>query len=85
MRIIRHTLGSFIHSEFDMTAVEANQYIPLININRDYIREDIRYYNKPNLKVNVTTKGNTLKNIKDGFEIIYGDMFFSTSSWARLN
>ena len=69
MRIIRHTLGSFIHSEFDMTAVEANQYIPLININRDYIREDIRYYNKPNLKVNVTTKGNTLKNIKDGFEM----------------
>lgn len=69
MKIIKYTLGNFISSEFDMTTVEANQYIPLININRDYTRNDIRYYNKPNLKVNVTTKGNTLKNIKDGFEM----------------
>jgi hypothetical protein len=54
---------------FDMTAVAANNYIPLIYINREYVREGLRYYNKPNLRENVITKANTLKNIKDGFEM----------------
>lgn len=69
MRIIHNTLGNFTPSMFDMTAVAANNYIPLIYINREYVREGLRYYNKPNLRDNVITKANTLKNIKDGFEM----------------
>ena len=69
MRIIHSTLGTFTPSMFDMTAVAANNYIPLIYINREYVREGLRYYNKPSLRDHVITKANTLKNIKDGFEM----------------
>jgi hypothetical protein len=69
MRIVYYTLGHFTPSMFDMTAVAANEYIPLISIGKEYVREGLKYYNKPNLRQNVVTKGNTLKNIKDGFEM----------------
>jgi len=63
------TIGVFTRSLFDMTAVAANEYIPIIAFYKEYTLEDgLRYYNKPNL-TNFINKPNTLKNIKDGFEM----------------
>ena len=68
MNITKYTLGSFIRSPFDMTAVIANDYIPLVAISTTFEREGLVYYNKPCFE-RYTSKPNTLKNIKDGFEM----------------
>ena len=68
MNITKYTLGSFIRSPFDMTAVIANDYIPLVAISTTFEREGLVYYNKPCFE-RYTSKPNTHKNIKDGFEM----------------
>lgn len=70
MRITPSSLGYFTRSEFGMTAVIANDYIPLIAINAITEQEGIVYYHKPSF-INTLSKPNTLKNIKDGFEMSY--------------
>lgn len=68
MKITKYILGHFTRSPFDMTAVIANDYIPLIAIGTTFDKEGFVYYNKPSFE-QYTSKPNTLKNIKDGFEM----------------
>ena len=69
MIITRSTIGSFSTSEFDKTAVIANDYIPLFAFQQAIIQEGgIGYYSKPSLE-NCLVKGNTIKNIKDAFDM----------------
>jgi hypothetical protein len=68
MKISAYSLGNFIPSEFDMTAVITNEFIPLIAINSIVNKEGLQYYFKPSFERHIK-KPNTLKNIKDGFEI----------------
>ena len=70
MNIIKYSLGNFGRSLFDMTAIIANDYIPLIAINTTFNREGLVYYNKPSFESYIS-KPNTLKNIKDGFEMAH--------------
>jgi len=86
MRIVRDMVGTFIPSDFDITSLAANDYIPLYATQKYYYKgSDVCYYNKPSFE-NCTRKPNTLKNIKDGFEIahstrrieINGRVFFIT-------
>ena len=70
MKIIKYALGNFVKSSFDMTAVIANNYIPLIAIYNMTEREGLLCYSKPSFEVSIS-KPNTLKNIKDGFEMGY--------------
>jgi hypothetical protein len=53
-----------------MTSIIANDYIPLITINHTVEIEGLLYYYKPSFDVTVK-KPNTLKNIKDAFEMAY--------------
>lgn len=69
MIITRSTIGSFSTSEFDRTAVIANDYIPLFAFQQAVIKEGgISYYNKPSFE-NCLVKANTIKNIKDAFDM----------------
>jgi hypothetical protein len=69
MRLTYSTIGVFTRSLFDITAVAANEYIPINTFNKEYTLGDgLRYYNKPSLQ-DANYKPNTLKNIKDGFEM----------------
>lgn len=68
MKITKYSLGNFIRASFDMTSVIANDYIPLIAINHTVEIEGLLYYHKPSFDV-ILKKPNTLKNIKDGFEM----------------
>jgi len=69
MRLTYSTIGVFTRSLFDITAVDANEYIPINTFNKEYTLGDgLRYYNKPSLQ-DANYKPNTLKNIKDGFEM----------------
>ena len=61
-------IGNFIPAEFSLTPVVANDYIPLISLERYTIREELKYYSKPSF-TRFIRKPNTLKNIKDGFEM----------------
>lgn len=71
MIITRSTIGSFSTSEFDRTAVIANNYIPLFAFQQAIIQEGgIGYYNKPSLE-GCLVKGNTIKNIKDAFDMAH--------------
>lgn len=70
MRITVHTIGSFVFSEFDMTPVIANEYIPLASINNMVEKEGFLYYFKPSIDKFIT-KPNTLKNIRDAFEMAW--------------
>lgn len=71
MIITRSTIGSFSTSEFDRTAVIANDYIPLFAFQQAIIQEGgIGYYNKPSLE-GCLIKGNTIKNIKDAFDMAH--------------
>jgi hypothetical protein len=62
------SLGNFIPSEFDMTPVVANEFIPLIAFNTIVDQEGLKYYFKPSFE-NYVRKPNTLKNIRDSFEM----------------
>lgn len=86
MRIVRDMVGTFIPSDFDITSLAANDYIPLYATQRYYYKgTEVCYYNKPSFE-SFIRKPNTLKNIKDGFEIahstrrieINGRVFFIT-------
>jgi len=68
MRITLHTIGTFYGSQFTITPIIANDYIPLIAFQTKFIRESLFYYGKPSFEKTVS-KPNTLKNIKDGFEL----------------
>lgn len=70
MNIIKYSLGNFGRSLFDMTAIIANDYIPLVAISTTFEREGLVYYNKPSFNVTYK-KPNTLKNIKDAFEMAH--------------
>ena len=83
MRILVTTLGGFTASKFDMTSEHANEFIPLIAMQTMVVKEGIQYYHKPSFE-KYFKKPNTLKNIKDGFEMgattrkieINGKLFF---------
>jgi hypothetical protein len=68
MKIVKYNLGNFVRASFDMTSIIANDYIPLIAINHTVEIEGLLYYFKPSFDVTIK-KPNTLKNIKDGFEM----------------
>lgn len=70
MRITVQTIGSFVFSEFDMTPVIANEYIPLSSINNMVEKEGFLCYFKPSIDKFIT-KPNTLKNIRDAFEMAW--------------
>lgn len=71
MIIVGSKLGNFIPSEFDMTAIIANDFIPLIAIDNVVTKEDdLKYYHKPSFQ-KCLKKPNTLKHIKDSFEMAY--------------
>ena len=71
MIITRSTIGSFSTSEFDRTAVIANDYIPLFAFQQAIISDEgISYYSKPSLE-GCLIKANTIKNIKDAFDMAY--------------
>ena len=70
MKIVKYNLGHFTRSSFDMTSIVANDYIPLITINHTVEIEGLLYYYKPSFDV-THKKPNTLKNIKDAFEMAY--------------
>jgi hypothetical protein len=61
-------LGHFARASFDMTSIIANNYIPLIAVNHTTEIEGLLYYFKPSFDI-FLRKPNTLKNIKDGFEM----------------
>ena len=68
MKIVKYNLGNFVRAPFDMTSVIANDYIPLIALHQTIEIEGLLYYYKPSFDV-IIAKANTLKNIKDGFEM----------------
>jgi hypothetical protein len=68
MRIHFSSLGSFIPAAFNMTSENANEFIPLICGQNMVFKDGIQYYSKPSFK-SAIKKPNTLKNIKDGFEL----------------
>jgi hypothetical protein len=68
MRITKNNLGHFARASFDMTSIIANDYIPLIAVNHTTEIEGLLYYFKPSFDI-FLRKPNTLKNIKDGFEM----------------
>ena len=71
MIITRSTIGSFSISEFDRTAVIANDYIPLFAFQQAVVSDEgISYYSKPSLE-DCLIKGNTIKNIKDAFDMAH--------------
>ena len=62
-------MGGYFQSDFELTPVVANNYIPLIAIQSMQTKGDnLLFYSKPSF-INVLRKPNTLKNIKDGFEL----------------
>jgi hypothetical protein len=72
MRIIYDTLGNFVPSDFDLTPIVANEFIPLFAFQTQRFINDIAYYSKPSFqRQSVRTKPNTLKNIRDGFEMAH--------------
>lgn len=71
MIITRSTIGSFSISEFNRTAVIANDYIPLFAFQQAIISDEgISYYSKPSLE-DCLIKANTIKNIKDAFDMAH--------------
>ena len=68
MIISMSNLGSFIPAEFSITSTLANEFIPLIAFNNMVNKEGLQYYSKPSFEKFIK-KPNTLKNIKDGFEL----------------
>jgi hypothetical protein len=71
MRIVRDMVGTFIPSDFDITSLAANDYIPLYATQRYYYKgTEVCYYNKPSFE-SFTRKPNTLKNIRDAFEMAW--------------
>lgn len=72
MRISMSSLGNFIPSKFSLTPVIANEFIPLIAMNSmnsiTNKGDNLQYYSKPSFE-HIIRKPNTLKNIKDGFEM----------------
>lgn len=69
MKIRYSGLGNFIQSDFELTPVVANNYIPLIAIQNMQTKENnLLFYSKPSF-TSVLRRPNTLKNIKDGFEL----------------
>ncbi len=68
MRISISTIGNFIPADFSLTPIIANEFIPLIALTRRDSREGFFYYSKPSF-TKFIRKPNTLKNIKDGFEM----------------
>ena len=66
------SLGNFIPSKFSLTPVIANEFIPLIAMNSmnsiTNKGDNLQYYSKPSFE-HIIKKPNTLKNIKDGFEM----------------
>lgn len=72
MRISMSSLGNFIPSNFSLTPVIANEFIPLIAMNSmnsiTNKGDNLQYYSKPCFE-KVIRKPNTLKNIRDGFEM----------------
>jgi hypothetical protein len=58
-------------SQFEMTAVIANDYIPLFAFQQAIIHDEvIGYYNKPS-REDCLVKANTIKNIRDAFEMAH--------------
>ena len=70
MNIIFSALGNFIPAEFSMTPVIANEFIPLVVMQNTSTKDGIQYYFKPSFEKHLR-KPNTLKNIRDGFEMGY--------------
>jgi hypothetical protein len=68
MRILLNTIGTFNGNQFSITPVIANDYIPLIAFQTKFLREGLFYYTKPSFEKTLS-RPNTLKNIKDGFEL----------------
>ncbi len=68
MKIHFSSLGNFIPSAFDMTSEQANEFIPLVCGQNMTFKDGIQYYYKPSFEKFIK-KPNTLKNIKDGFEM----------------
>ena len=69
--ITRSTIGSMKTSQFEMTAVIANDYIPLFAFQQAIIHDEvIGYYNKPS-REDCLVKANTIKNIRDAFEMAH--------------
>ena len=70
MNITFSALGNFIPAEFSMTPVIANEFIPLVVMQNTSTKDGIQYYFKPSFEKHLR-KPNTLKNIRDGFEMGY--------------
>ena len=70
MMITGSGTGNFIPAEFSLTPVVANDYIPLVSLDRITIREELKYYSKPSF-TKFIRKPNTLKNIREGFEMSF--------------
>ena len=70
MMITGSGTGNFIPAEFSLTPVVANDYIPLISLDRYTIKEELKYYSKPSF-TKFIRKPNTLKNIREGFEMSF--------------
>ena len=68
MNITFSVLGNFIPAEFSMTPVIANEFIPLVVMQNTSTKDGIQYYFKPSFEKHLR-KPNTLKNIRDGFEM----------------
>lgn len=68
MKILFSSLGNFIPADFSMTSENANKFIPLICAQNMVFKNGIQYYSKPSFEKHLR-KANTLKNIKDAFEL----------------
>jgi hypothetical protein len=68
MKIHFSSLGNFIPADFNMTSEHANEFIPLVCGQNMSVKDGIQYYSKPSFEKHLR-KPNTLKNIKDGFEL----------------
>ena len=68
MNITYSFLGNFVPGKFSMTSVIANEFIPLVALQNTKTKDEIQYYYKPSFEI-ILRKSNTLKNIKDGFEM----------------
>jgi len=68
MKIHFSSLGIFIPADFNMTSEHANEFIPLVCGQNMSVKDGIQYYSKPSFEKHLK-RPNTLKNIKEGFEL----------------
>jgi hypothetical protein len=70
MKITRDVLGNFIPDGLATTFVASNTHIPFIALQNTILIQGMLSYSKPDFNATLR-KGNTLRNIKDAFEMAY--------------